>query len=333
MKQRTHTWLALRAIALLEDEGETPNLVRLLKPHARGAAIGSWIPDMADSKKGFGDIDNHIFKLKPYNRLGKSRFVRSRNKTLNDLGGFRRMRQFILDHGEILGEDWWKQAYRADPPPGQHLANRSMALSTALIDQLILGDPKVAELVPGIVRFAHRLSSRSRPRPEEIATYCFMLSHFMADACQPFHCDARPMAGYSAGVHKELEAHWNKLCGTYFEKKKLLATTDRPDTILKRSRDVEAKTGIRFSNRVPDLNARDLWQEVIYICRGSFAISSILVPPSVIPYGSNKRTRFAEVFEADEQARKRLADLDAAVLHDSVLNIAMAWKNVWATFH
>ncbi len=333
MKQRTHTWLALRAIALLEDEGETPNLVRLLKPHAREAAIGSWIPDMADSKKGFGDIDNHIFKLKPYNRPGKSRFVRSRAKTLKDLGDFRRMGQFILDHGEILGKDWWKQAYRADPPPGQHLANRSMALSTALIDQLILGDPKVAELVPGTVRFAHRLSPESRPRPEEIATYCFMLSHFMADACQPFHCDARPLAGYSAGVHKELEAHWNKLCGTYFDKKKLLATGDRPDSILERARAVDAEIGIQFSNRVPELNARDLWQEVIYICRGSFAIASILVPPSLIPYGSSKHTRFAEVFEKNEQARKRLADLDAAVLHDSVLNIAMAWKNTWATFH
>ena len=333
MKQRTHTWLALRAIALLEDEGETPNLVRLLKPHVREAAIGSWIPDMADSKKGFGDIDNHIFKLKPYNRPGKSRFVRSRAKTLKDLGDFRRMGQFILDHGERLGKDWWKQAYRADPPPGQHLANRSMALSTALIDQLILGDPKVAELVPGTVRFAHRLSPESRPRPEEIATYCFMLSHFVADACQPFHCDARPMAGYSAGVHKELEAHWNKLCGTYFDKKKLLATGDRPDSILKQARTVDAEIGIQFTTRVPELNARDLWQEVIYICRGSFAIASILAPPSMIPYGSSKRTCFVEVFEKNEQARKRLADLDAAVLHDSVLNIAMAWKNTWATFH
>ena len=332
MKQRTHTWLALRAIALLEDEGKAPNLVKLLKPHAKDAAIGSWIPDMADAKKGFGDIDNHIFKLKPYDRLGKQRFVRSKEKTLQDLGSHRLITQFIRDWGDILGTDWWQQAYRADPPPGQHLANRSMALSTTLVDQLILGDPKVARLVPGQVRFAHNLAPDSRPRPEEIATYCFMLSHFVADACQPFHCDARPMAGYSAGVHKELEAHWNKLCGTYFEKKKLLKTTDSPHTILKQSREVDQKIGVQFADNVPDLNAKDLWQEVVYLCRGSFTVSSILVPPTRISYRSKTHTTYDAVFKSRNVSPDLLPTLDQAVLHDSVLNIAMAWKNMWKTF-
>jgi len=330
MKQRTHTWLALRAIALLEDEAEVPNFVKLLKPHAKTTAIGSWIPDMADSKRGFGDIDNHIFKLKPYNRSGKHRFIRSKKKTLQDLGPHRKIGQFIKDSGDVLRASWWEQAYRADPPPGQHLANRSMALSTTLVDQMILGDPKVAKLVPGKVRFAHNLAPDSRSRSEEIATYCFMLSHFVADSCQPFHCDARPMAGYSAGVHKELEAHWNRLCGTYFEKKKLLATTDSPHTILKRAREVDQKIGLEFTDEVPELNAKDLWQEIIYLCRGSFAISSILVPPDVIPYKSKKRTTFDTVFK--DSSVELLTALDRAALHDSVLNIAIAWKNVWKTF-
>lgn len=333
MKQRTHTWLALRAIALLEDEGKTRDLVKLLKPYAKNAAIGSWIPDLADSKKGFGDIDNHVFKLKPYNRSDSQRFVRSRRKTLKDLGEFREMGKFILKWGHVLGDTWWKQAYRADPPPGQHLANRSMALSTALVDQLILGDPKVAALVPGRVRFASNLAPGSRPRPVEVATYCFMLSHFVADSCQPMHCDARLMAGYAAGVHKELESHWNSLCGTYFGKKKLLVTQDSPHTILKRARAVDEKIGIRFTSDVPALNAKDLWQEVIYLCRASFAISSILVPPSKIAYGaSRKRTTFDAIFKDQDAPEELLPDLDKAVLHDSVLNIAMAWKDVWATF-
>ena len=59
MKQRTHTWLAIRAIALLEDSGAAPGLVKLLKPYVNSVAIGSWIPDLADSKRGSGDIDRN----------------------------------------------------------------------------------------------------------------------------------------------------------------------------------------------------------------------------------------------------------------------------------
>ncbi len=333
MKQRTHTWLAIRAIALLEDEGDSPKLVKLLKPHTRSAAIGSWIPDMADSKKGFGDIDNHIFKLKPYSGVNPGRFVKSKLSTLQRLGSHRQMGKFIRDWSGTLDSTWWDQSYRADPPPGQHLANRSMALYLALIDQLILGDKKVASLVPGTVRFAHNLGDDARPRSEEIATYCFMLSHFIADSCQPMHCDARRMAGYSAGIHKELEAYWNKGCGTYFDKKKLLNLNDSPNTILKKAKEVDIKIGINFSNQIPKLKEKDLWLEIVNICRASFVVSSILVDPNTIPYGSAKKTTFEKIFKTNEVSPDLLPELSKAVLHDSVLNIAIAWKDLWNKFN
>jgi hypothetical protein len=53
VKQRTHSWIAIRAIALLEDEGLEKNLVKLFKPHARKASVGAWIPDMADAARRF----------------------------------------------------------------------------------------------------------------------------------------------------------------------------------------------------------------------------------------------------------------------------------------
>ena len=49
MNQRTHSWIAVRAIALLEDENTERNLVRLLKPHVRKASVGAWIPDQVDA--------------------------------------------------------------------------------------------------------------------------------------------------------------------------------------------------------------------------------------------------------------------------------------------
>ena len=63
MKQATHAWIAIRAVGLLENDPATKGLASLLKPHVQSAAIGAWMPDLADSKLGSGDIDNHVFKM------------------------------------------------------------------------------------------------------------------------------------------------------------------------------------------------------------------------------------------------------------------------------
>lgn len=334
MKQRTHTWLAIRAIALLEDSKAAPGLVGLLKPHVNSVAIGSWIPDLADAKRGSGDIDNHVFKMKPYDGPNKERFIKNKQKTLRELGPARLMSRFITDWGAGLGSEWWNSAYKATPTPGEHLANRAMALTTTLIDQLTLGDSKVSSLIPGGAgSFARSLDPNARTRVEEVATHFFMLSHFIADSCQPLHCDARIMAGFSNGVHKELEQHWDKRVGTYFDKNRLLKTTDTAQTILKKARAVDQELGIQFEDDVPKIIAGDTWLEILSVCRGSFAISNILVSPDIIPYGSKKRTTFKTVFEAPSVDVQLLENLDKAVLHDAVLNIAMIWKEVWAKFH
>lgn len=332
MKQRTHTWLAIRAIALLEDAGTAPGLVKLLKPHVNSVAIGSWIPDLADSKKGTGDIDNHVLKMKPYDGPGKERFVKNKQKTLRELGPARMMSQFIKDRGAGLGNDWWEAAYKAKPAPGQHLANRAMALTVTLVDQLILGDSNVSALVPGTVSFAKDMDENALTRVEEVATHFFMLSHFVADSCQPLHCDARTMAGYSNGVHMELEMHWDKGIGNYFDKGQLLETTDTPQAILDKARAIDQDLGIQFSNVVPDLIADDTWLEMLSVCRASFVVSSIVVPPEIIPYGSKKCTTFDAVFSGPDVDEELLDDLDRTVLHDAVLNIAMVWNEVWAKF-
>ncbi len=149
----------------------------------KGAAIGSWIPDLQDTKIGSGDIDNHVLKMKPYEGSNKTRFIKKRNVLFDELGQGRKVREFLDDWDSVLGAAWWNKAYKAEPSPGQHLANRSMALTTTLIDQLILGDKKVAALVPGTVKFSNKLDMNARSRKEEVAMYCFMLSHFVADSC------------------------------------------------------------------------------------------------------------------------------------------------------
>jgi len=305
----------------------------MLKANVKGAAIGSWIPDLQDSKKGSGDIDNHVLKMKPYDGSNKSRFIKKRDALIHDLGTERKVCEFLDNWDSVLGASWWNKPYKADPAPGQHLANRAMALTTTLIDQMILGDQKVAAIVPGNIRFSSRLDDNARTRMEEISTYCFMLSHFVADSCQPCHCDARKLSGYSNGLHKEMEKNWSKTVGTYFDKKNYLNDTDTPNKILSKAREIDTKFDITFSNDVPELRARDQWLETINICRASFAVASILVPPDAISYDSNKTTTFQKVFKSTESDPDLLKDFNRMVMHDAVLNIAVFWKSLWGTFH
>ena len=332
MNQRTHTWLAIRAIALLEDSGGPAGLIKILKDNVKGAAIGSWIPDLQDTKKGSGDIDNHVLKMKPYSGKNYYRFIKTKDALLDELGPERMVCEFIDDWDSVLGNKWWDKPYKAEPSPGQPLANRSMALTTTLIDQLILGDKKVAALVPGTIRFSNKLDNNARSRTAEVSTYFFMLSHFVADSCQPCHCDARLLSGYSNGLHKEMEADWSKTVGTYFDKKKYLKNTESPNKILEKSRGIDSKFDIQFANAVPALQARDAWLEVINICRASFAVASILVPPSTISYRSKKKTSFDNVFRSADSDPELLTDFNRMVMHDAVLNTAILWKSIWAKF-
>ena len=62
MDQPTHAWIAVRAIALLEDNGICTGLVNLVKPHVLGAAIGAWIPDESDSWRGGNGLQAYLAK-------------------------------------------------------------------------------------------------------------------------------------------------------------------------------------------------------------------------------------------------------------------------------
>ncbi len=117
-----------------------------------------------------------------------------------------------------------------------------------------------------------------------------------------------------------------------FEKKKLFENTDSPNTVLNKTRAVDQNIDIAFGDEVPDLNAKDTWLEILSVCRASFAISSILVPPSEIAYSSTKHTTFDAVFKDPAVDPALLNELDRTVLHDAVLNIAMVWREVWKTF-
>ncbi len=330
MNQRTHSWIAIRAIALLENENHSKGLVDLLKPHARTASVGAWIPDQIDAKRGGSGIDNHVLKIRPYQGNQVARFTKKKDELLKEIGSHR-MVSLFLQNDRCLDDAWWGKPYKGDVDrPGQHVPNRIMALGTMMKDLLLLGDPRVDDLIPGNVGFIQDLDPKARTNGQAAALYFFMLSHFIADASMPCHCDARKLSGYGGGLHKELETHWSKKVGTTFDRKNLLATHASSDQILQQAREIDAEFDLHFDGTlIPDLLPdHDAWNESMFLCVASFAVASIIAPPQDYPYDNSKESvEFDDLLGGGREAI--LTTLDGFVMHDAVLDTAILWKHVW----
>jgi len=330
MKQKTHAWIAVRAVALLEDSGKAGDLLEILKPHVKEAAIGAWLPDLSDTFRGFGKKQNHILKMKPYAGKLKERFVLEKKDLYKQLGSARLTAKYLNNKDEYLDKNWWKRPYKADPPPGKHLANRAMAFSTAITDLIIIGDEEVDEIVPGEISFIDSLSDDSRTREAQLAIYFFMMSHFVADSCMPCHCDARPISSYS-GIHKDLEARWNNRVSDYFDDAALKASNAPSDTILDEARNVDTEFDLNLPSTVPKLKNKDVWYEVMSISRGSFALANIIAPIKKYGFSSNKRPSLNAIYP-DADNNEFLAEMDEIIIHDAVLNTAIVWKHIFDQF-
>jgi len=332
MEQRTHAWIAVRAVALLEDKGLYPKLVGLLKPCARHAAIGAWIPDLVDIKRGGAGTQHHVLKIMLYEGADEQRFIATKENLLSRLTCSPVVREYLA-HDQTLDTSWWSAPYRADPAPGQHIANRAMALASVVKDLLLLGSPEIDDLLPGSVRFIDKVDKDARTTQEEAALFFFMLSHFVADACMPCHCDGRPLAGYAEGLHKELETHWRRGVPADFDESRLSetrGTTKATDALLEKARSVDSTLAIDFSAAaIPKLRAgRDVWLETVDVCRASFALSAIIAPPSEYAYSdASARAPFATVLGSGRETL--LANVDRTVLADAVLNTATIWSHLW----
>lgn len=330
MNQRTHSWVAIRSIALLEQEGKSKNLVALLKPYARKATVGAWIPDQVDAKRAGNATDCHIFKIVPYQGNEKERFTVKKKDLIKYLG-MNRLTAQLLESDTRLDENWWVSPYKGDVSrPGQHLANRAMALSTMMKDLLIVGNRNIDSLIPGKVGFIKDVDVKARTRQEAAALYFFMLSHFVADAGMPCHCDGRKLAGYGNGLHKELEEHWSQKVGAFFEKGNLLGNSVGVD-VLDEAKKIDGQFELDFQScSVPSLGKeKDVWLEVMYTCRASFAVSNIIAPPYSYSYNDEQAMAPFDVVLGNGNAGL-LKQVDKAVLHDAVLNTATIWKHVFA---
>jgi len=75
---------------------------------------------------------------------------------------------------------------------------------------------------------------------------------------------------------------------------------------------------------------KDLWLDTVYVCRASFALSCIAFPPDTYGYTGKATPSFKDSLAQGDP--DLLVELDRAVMHDAVLNTAIAWKHLWTGF-
>ena len=189
MKQFSHAWLAFKAIERLE-KADIPayrqfadEMIRWFWNYRDGVIRGSWYPDMVIKDMA----TSHVYKLKP-DANGSTEF-RGLPETCKTLP--------ITTHSAL-----YNQSYIMTNP-GNNLPERCEALSHSIIDNLKMQETE-------------EKGSPIVPTDNHIATRMFMLSHYIADAHMPLHCDSRQFSN-GVNVHAKIESEWDKEVAKYYE--------------------------------------------------------------------------------------------------------------------
>ncbi len=312
MDHIAHAWICLRAIQYLESTHPEFPFLDLLKDNIRDSYIACWLPDKNDSKLGGGDVDNHIFKLEKMEKRDK-RFVVLKKDLINKLGYNREVIKYLEDD-KILDTTWWQEAYKANPKPGEHIPNRIDAFVTTISDLIILGDTNIQNKINK--KRVSEINPKVCTNETQLATYFYMVSHFVSDTCMPSHCDARPFNSYSKGYHNKMEMDWSKTIGGKFIEK--LYSNSNVDTIVSESLVVDNELEIKMPEKLgfsdkKVINTYDLWEEFVLNCRAFFALNY-----SLIPNDAND-IKYSDL----EKNKKNI--ISHICLQDAVYNTALVW--------
>lgn len=310
MKQFTHAWLAFMAIKRLEDAILSPDdreyadsLVKWFKSNKDGVIRGAWYPDAL-----IKDMANsHVLKFKPSDEAAK---------------GFKQLPAPYLSYRYGESSPVRKKGFKVDEH--DNLPDRCESLTQSVIDHL-----KVQE--------SEEKGSPVSPTDNQVALWLFMLSHYVADAHVPLHCDDRQFSE-GKNIHGEMEGEWDDEIERYY---KIDASNERffydqyGYPLKDSSKDQEYQSS--YLKTVDDeLSKREftesfgtgnknVWDFMSAICQHSYLLSHYFLPPQYdhtnVTLG-NWQSLGSISFE----------ELSVAVLADAIDSIARIWFRVWRRY-
>jgi hypothetical protein len=333
MDQSTHAWLAIEAYKKiarfsLTDEGKLKNVLglkQLLGEYLKDVVVAAWLPDSLIKDMRYG----HVFKNSIYSGDQKKRFILTKNELISNIQN----NSAISATFNFIPESWWEEAYRVKTNGG-HLPARISALSQMIRDMFKMGDESVFSITNITTKGAEIIEKEMLFSPKNIATMFWMMSHYVADAHMPFHCDNRSLASTSKqNTHGDIEKAWGQQLPVTFYSKNILHE-DNDEIIHAEMPSNSQLIGIDFGNVINPLkNNGDPWKEAVFICRASFAASFAIVPPNIAKVDDqNTNTSYHDIITNNFCGEQRFWAISKSIMIDSVNAIAMFWLDSWSDF-
>jgi len=324
MKQFTHAWLAFMAIRRLEDAAFfaelspklTPadheyadGLINWFKSNKDGVIRGAWYPDSLIKDNS----SSHVLKFEPCRETAEE--LRQLPKTY-----------LIRKHGREspVGNRNFRRADKND-----NLPDRCESLAHSVVDHL-----KVQE--------SEEKGSAVSPTDNQVALWLFMLSHYVADAHVPFHCDSRRFSE-GADIHGKMEKEWDKEIQKFYgvdEKNERFFCDPRGYPLMKTGKDREYESS--YLKKVEDEVAKRVYTEsadgffgtgnenvgdfVDAICQRSYLLSYHFLPEEYDHTNVKPRDDWRSL------GGLSFEELSIAVLADAIDSIARVWFRVWRRY-
>ena len=316
MKKYTHGWIALMAIKRLDkvkptlsakDQKKAANLIRYLKENNDGVIQGAWLPDSVIHDNSTG----HIYHLRIAEE--NENYLQGQHNLPSSLQCYKKINQNF-------------ETLKLHRDEKTILPDRCQALSYVIRDQL-----KVTEKI-GRKKFG--IGSSIIPTNNEVAMNFFMLSHYIADAHMPLHCDFR---AFDDDIHSKIEDFWEKeikkwyaLHGTTQDKQFVLDVNGYPK--LQNTKGFEDSflgildKKIESSNFVVSLGQKNsnVYDYMADVCYYSYLLSITLIDREI---GQN-----LSINQFVGEFAPKYEELAVDFLFDAIDSTARVWLKSWRDF-
>ena len=356
MKATAHAWLALMALERLKKTKKTnafkqsylgknfngyflgdnfddhfqkqaENFVKFFDKRKDSFLKGAWFPDsvIADNLTG-----GHTLKLKkPVTKKEKEEAGRFKNRTPKHLSS---LEDLGINELRLKEKVYRKSKYT--------LPDRCEALTHAIRDMVLIqkDEGKGSEII-----FNNN----------QITLYFLMLSHYLADAHVPPHCDDRDFYGPST-IHPDMEKCWDKEIEKFYEfdKKRKVFDYDlggAPELIKNANKQELFKKSF-LHGVIKELSGRKLelkkvkrglaekkiigeGNKKIYDYTKAICFVSYLISTEFIPENINEAEYKKLKILKDPEYKEKLDKLSVYVLADAIDSIALVWLLTWDKYN
>jgi len=326
MKKYTHAWLAFMAVKRLEDKkaelaGDdlqyAQRLIKWFKDHKDGVINGAWYPDELIKDMA----DTHVLKFIPADKAPPDAVIIPPEK-LKALPV-----EYLMFQQSKKSPVFNKPFAVADRK--DNLPDRCESLAESVIDHL------------KVQRYEDKGEPVS-PTNNQVALWLFMLSHYVADAHVPVHCDARRFSNV-ADIHGQLEKTWDDEVKKYYcldvpnerffyDRAGYPVLTDDEKAVKTYPASFLKAASDELNNRKFDSafgkDNNNVWDFMNAVCHHSYLLSYSFFPPQCGP--DNVTTKNWKTLASPPELT--LEKLSAVVLADAVDSISRVWFRIWRRY-